>query len=180
MFTLRKKLILGSGGLLAILLVVGVLGIALLTHYSHTLEKVFSENYDSVVYGQKMKEAIEKLDDLAESSLRGEEVPTQEPVAQVIAGFERSLRLERANVTIPGEAAIVQALTVSWDAYRGDYERFLGARLPEPEGRAFYKAKILPRGQEVKGHAQRVIEINLQNGRQQHLSAEAWKRFGRG
>ena len=163
MFTLRRKLILGFGGLLVILLVVGVLGIALLTHYSRTLETVFSENYDSVVYGQKMKEDIEKMEDVAEFSLWGEQAPTHEPVAQVIASFERNLRLEHANVTIPGEEEIVQALTGSWDAYKDDYERFMAARLPEPEGRALYKAKILPRGQEVKAHAQRVIDINLQN-----------------
>src|SRR5262249_48417220 len=69
MFSLRKKLILGSGGLLAVLLLVGGMGIVLITRYSTTVDQVLRENYASVDYGQEMKDALDLLQGLAHDSI---------------------------------------------------------------------------------------------------------------
>ena len=58
MFGLRQKLALAFGGLLAILIIVSVLAIVRLDSYSQTLETIFRENYDSVTYGQTMKDGV--------------------------------------------------------------------------------------------------------------------------
>ena len=71
MFGIRPKLILGFGGLLAILLLVGFLSRASLRRYSGTLERVFRENYDSVIYGQEMRRAVDELDDSSQSVIYG-------------------------------------------------------------------------------------------------------------
>ncbi len=49
--SLKTKLILASCGPLLILLVVGLISIRTITESSKTLERIFRENYDSVVAG---------------------------------------------------------------------------------------------------------------------------------
>src|SRR6185503_18177998 len=119
MFSLRKKLMLGFGGILAILLATGILSIFLLTSYSGTIDRIFRENIDSVTYGQRMKEAVEELQEMAELSLSGEGSPPREAVDRALREFERNLSLEEGNITIPGEAEIVRTLETAWKEFHG-------------------------------------------------------------
>ncbi len=61
MISLRHKLWIGFGTLLLILLAVSLLTAVVLTRYSHALERVFRENYDSVTYCDQMKDAMDQL-----------------------------------------------------------------------------------------------------------------------
>ena len=162
MFTLRQKLTVGFGGLLAILLVGGALSLYLLTRYSGTIEQIFRENYDSVGYGQNMKEAVEQMDEIARSSL-WEEGPAQEPMSLVVARFEENLRKERDNITLPGERELAEDLARLWQQYKNEHERLLSARDTEAGRRAFYRTTLLSHARQIKTKAQRVIDINLQN-----------------
>jgi len=67
--SLRSKLITAFGGLLVMLLAVGVMGVRTVTQSSSAIERIFRENYDSVAACLRMKEAIGRLDRIAESSL---------------------------------------------------------------------------------------------------------------
>ena len=53
MFGLRQKLMLGFGGLLAILLLVSALGVWVLSQYQGELDRFFKENVRSVEYGRR-------------------------------------------------------------------------------------------------------------------------------
>lgn len=162
MLSLRQKLMVGFGGLLTILLVSGALSLWLLTRYSGTIEQIFRDNYDSVVYGQNMKEAIEQLDEITRSALWGEEGPVQQPVQQAIARFEENLRKERGNVTLPGERELAEELARFWVRYKAEHE-WLTTKAPEAERHEFYRTDFLPHARQIKARAQRVIDINLQN-----------------
>ena len=61
MRNLRAKLLFGFGGLMLLLVVVSALSIGVISWYSQAIDKVLHENYDSVVYGLKMLDAIEQL-----------------------------------------------------------------------------------------------------------------------
>lgn len=162
MFTLRQKLTVGFGGLLAILLVGGALSLYLLTSYSGKIEQIFRENYDSVGYGQSLKEAVEQMDEIARSALwRDVEAPPS--ARQVIARFEENLRREKGNITLPGEREVAEELGRRWTQYRGEHEGLLNARVPESESRAFYLKTLLPHARQLKAGAQRIIDMNLQN-----------------
>src|ERR1700712_6121342 len=101
MFGIRQKLIVGFGGLLAILLLVGFLSGESLRRYSGTLERIFRDNYDSVLYGQQMKEAVENIDDATQASLHGILIAPSRTPNQLIADFETGLAKEKRNVTLP-------------------------------------------------------------------------------
>src|SRR5690348_16902201 len=102
MFGLRQKLLLGFGGLLAILLAVGAVSVLVLRQYSGALQKFLAENYRSVEYGQVMKDELERLDDAAEKALApGADLGSvRESASRSRGEFEKSLRLERCNVTL--------------------------------------------------------------------------------
>src|SRR5258708_38988733 len=67
--SLRRKLWLGFGGLLAILATVSALSVVVLTRYSRALERVFRENYDSAVYCDAMKASLDQLNSRAQALL---------------------------------------------------------------------------------------------------------------
>lgn len=163
MFTLRQKLMVGFGGLLVLLLVGGALSLYLLTRYSGTIERIFRENYDSVRYGQNMKESVEQMDEIARSALWEEEGAGREPMPLVVARFEENLRKEKGNITLPGERELAEDIARLWQQYRGEHERLLSARDAETERRAVYRTTLLPHARQIQAKAQRIIDINLQN-----------------
>src|SRR5262245_34153307 len=107
MLGLRQKLTLAFAGLLGVLLVVGTMSTLLLTGYSATLQRIFRENYDSVLYARRMQEAVDGLDDFAERALWNEASPGDDAREREVRRFEQSLAAERSNLTLPGEAAAV-------------------------------------------------------------------------
>src|SRR5262245_14712396 len=140
MFSLRKKLLLGSGGLLTVLLLVGAMGIVLISRYSSTVDRIFRENYASVGYGQEMKDALDLLDDLGHASIWREASTGRAPIDAAIAQFEASLGRERGNVTVPGEAEVVEELAEAWKRYREAYDRTVREDPPPGDAQAAYRS----------------------------------------
>ena len=163
MFSLRKKLLLGSGGLLAVLLMVGGMGIVLISRHSTTVDRIFRENIASVGFGQEMKEALDRLGDLAHAFIWREEAPDRGQVDVAIAQFEASLDRERGNITVPGEEVVVRDLAEAWGRYREIYGRSIGEGLSQGEAQSICRSQVLPLAEEVRVHAQKVITINLQS-----------------
>ncbi len=67
--TLQRRLLLGFGSLWLIFLAATALSIAGLNYYGHTLENIFHDNYDSVVYCDNMIKALDELNLAVESSV---------------------------------------------------------------------------------------------------------------
>jgi signal transduction histidine kinase len=165
MFGLRQKLLLGFGGLLAILLAVGALSVLVLRQYSGALQKFLAENYRSVEYGQVMKDELERLDDAAEKSLvPGTDLSTvRAAAANASEQFEKNRRLENQNVTLhPREDQVVGDLNDAWTRYRAAHATALdGGKTMDVRRAALREAADLsPR---IRAAAQEIISINLRN-----------------
>ena len=163
MLGLRQKLTLAFGGLLVLLFVIGATSIALLNEYSSTLERIFRENYDTVLYAQHMKDAVDVLDGLAERSLWNEAPNGTEVRDRAIATFEDNLGAELGNITLPGEKEEAERLRDQWLAYKGNLEKHLDSHDEVPRRRETYRSVLLIQGQTVKGTAQHIIDMNLAN-----------------
>jgi len=137
---LRFKLAAGFGALLALLLTTGVVSLVLLSRNTAILERVLRENFDSVGYGQGMKDALEAL----EIAFREAPAADSERLARPRADFRRYLELERGNITVPGERELVDSLGTAWGALE------TGGRDPA-------------RATRVRTLAQRVVDLNLGN-----------------
>ncbi len=166
MFGLRQKLLVGFGGLLALLLIVDCLGIAVTLRHRGELDRFLSENWRSVDYGHRMVDAVDHLDDIAR---RGNFSHAQDWITQ----FDQSLESETHNITLDGEQQDVDQLTLHWtgtnrtnrqypDAYRPAI-----AKLIDPNSSAADRAAAmvsLDRTSSItKADAQAIVKLNFDN-----------------
>ena len=161
MKSLRAKLAVGFGGMLVILLVVSLLSIVVLTRYSRALEKVFRDNYDSVLYCNQMKDSLDELNTRAQRIVwqEGGDSGQVDEAAQ-IARFQKNLDLQIGNVNVPGEPELTEQLRTLWQSYRNNYETF---DLRQDNGRDLYRGTLLPQYQQAKRVAQQIADINMSN-----------------
>jgi PAS domain S-box-containing protein len=176
MRNLRAKLWLGFGGMLAILTIVSVLGIVVISLYSQAIDRVLSENYRSVVYGQKMLEALDDLTADAQAVAFGraavdEALTRRQQAARQL--FEDNLDLEHHNVTLPGEQEAADHLSAVWGGYTKQLDVVMKPGQLEVDRRASYDALITQRN-EVKPAAQRIIDMNLENMVSVDGQAKTW------
>ena len=71
-----------------------------------------------------MKVALEKLDRQAELCLWEDRPDVCRQSQAVIGEFDKNLRFQQGNVTVPGEQELTDRLTESWKGYRRDLENF--------------------------------------------------------
>jgi signal transduction histidine kinase/HAMP domain-containing protein len=159
---IRAKLVIAFAGLLLIVVAVGVVSIHTLNESSQAIARILRENYDSVAVCDRMKEAMEKLDRQAELCLLEDRPEVCLQSGTVIGNFEKNLRIQQGNVTLPGEQEITNRLTDAWQGYKQNLDNFyklpdLGSRHP------FYRQQILPRSQTIRETAQKITDLNLNN-----------------
>ena len=175
MFGLRQKLAFGFGGLLATLLLVSGVGIVVLAQYQTALDRFFSENWRSVEYGQRMIDAVARLDEIAgtlgDHPSDADRAKAALAAAGPLAAADANCAAEDHNITLDGEPQIAAALTLAWsgqsldgravtaDCYQAAYQRLLRAPSPgvSPELRRLSAA--------VRAQAQVVVDLNLANMR---------------
>ena len=176
---IRTKLAIAFGGLLLIVVAVGVISIHTLNESSQAIGRILRENYDSVAACDHMKVALDKLDRQADHC-GWEELPDVcRPSEPLLKEFEKHLRFQQGNVTVPGEQDLTDRLTASWKSYARNLENFY--QLADLAGRRkFYRQQLVPHAQAVRQAAQKIIELNLNNmvaldGQARRRAAEARK-----
>jgi signal transduction histidine kinase len=165
MFKISHKLSLAFGGMLVLLIAVSVISITRLNEYSGTLEQIFRENYDSVMFGQGMKDALERLDDFADELIVSSpdlRTPAAQNPDDVIRRFEENLAREHKNITLEGEGEATAGVSEAWTSYRAAIETMSGTR-DLPTRVAIRNEQIAPLSARIKPLVQRIIEINLNN-----------------
>ena len=91
---LQKKLSLGFGGLLLIIIIIGVQSILQLTKLGESIDVILRENYRSVIACQQMKEALERMDSGVLFVLLGDRDKGGELVSRNLLSFEKALKAE--------------------------------------------------------------------------------------
>lgn len=160
MKTLRGRLWLAFGGLLFILMLVSALSVVVMTRYSRVLDQVFRENYDSAVYCDRMKDALDRTDAAAQRQA-WDGTGSDEGAAVARADFDTNLRKQLGNVTLAGERERTEELQAEWDHYKQSLALLESA--PAPDRAEIYRQQLLPRFQQVKRTAQQVTDMNMAN-----------------
>ena len=117
---IRTKLVIAFAGLLLIVAVVGVVSIHTLNQSSQAIERILRENYDTVAACDHMKFALEKLDRQVELCLWEDRPEVCQQNQSLLDEFDKNLRFQQGNVTVPGEQELTNKLTESWKSYRRD------------------------------------------------------------
>jgi signal transduction histidine kinase len=163
MFGLRQKLALGFGGLLAITLLIGVYSILKITDLGQSIDVILRENYRSVIACQEMKEALERVDSGVLFTLLGYEKEGNELITGNVGKFEKALRVEGNNITVPGEGDVYNKLDTLYTQYKSVLQDVQNNMAPVESRRTVYFTKLLPLFQEVKSAANYILQINQQN-----------------
>ena len=140
--TIKSKLTLGLGFLFLIILLLSGVGGYFLHQLSQSAEATIIDNYRSVLYSQRMGDALADLQE-ARSAPGLAAAPA---TAQARGRFEKALREEQANITEPGEGALADSVAASFGQY-------LAVGAAPAADRAGY--------QQLRGQVSRVAAINL-------------------
>ncbi len=157
--SLRVKLLLAQVPLAAALAFVGFVAVSNVSSLGRHSEVILKENYRSVLAAQRMREAIERLEDIALLSLVTGEAPLRTSAESRRSQFEVELRAAEGNVTENGEAEVLRELRRRWELYWGQFNRFAGDPGPV-ERRTSALGELEPSSAAVRTQVQALLDMN--------------------
>jgi two-component system, NtrC family, sensor histidine kinase KinB len=156
---LRTKLLLGYAGFVLALGVLGTWSARTLSRMSAVAGRIISENYDSVVAAQDMKESLERQDSAALFDLLGQHDRARRQGGEHRRRFNAALDKAAANITEQGEAAAIDAIRQG----RDEYDRRFGAFLKASGDRtSLYFQSLEPQFNTVRGRCDELLRVNQQ------------------
>ncbi|MEI6277831.1 MAG: ATP-binding protein [Verrucomicrobiae bacterium] len=159
---MKRRIVFGLAPIFVLIVGMSAYAILLFTKLGSQVDVVLRENYRSVVAGQKMKEAAERMDSGLFFSLVGEEERGRRLYADNLRKFQEGLQMELGNITLPGEDRLAHTLQAlhEQDSRRAD----VFWQTADPQARRdMYFREILPVFTDIKDTAQAVITLNQDN-----------------
>ena len=167
---MKKRIFLGLAPIFLLIVLMGVYANSLFSNLGTRVDVILRENFRSVLAGQQMKEAAERMDSALFFSLVGEEGRGRRLFADNLPSFKEGLKMEASNITLPGEGELSERLTRLHAKYLERAEVFWNT--PDlAVRRTMYFDEMLPAFTEIKDTAQKVITINQDNMVQADQSA---------
>jgi HAMP domain-containing protein len=179
--TLRLRLLLGYGYLVALLLLATGSAMLGFFHLSESVDVILEENFASITAAMRMLEALERQDSATLAALlEGRaEVPEMEAHEEA---FLAALEAAEGNVTEEAERPLLERLRRDFMEYRQARERLLAAQ-PESPLRA-YNTRVFPVFSAAKAQVFELLDLNHQamveadrETRQAALQNGAWLGF---
>ena len=164
-FTLRHRILLTLLPLLLILAVVGTAGVLLLSRLGNSVNAILRENYDSVIAMERLNEALERIDSSFQFSLSGQDDKARLQYSANWRTYDENLDFERSNVTLTGEAELVQRLSVLTSDYRRAGDAFLAMDRADPtrEQRYYGAGGLLEQFTSIKRVSGEIRHLNQAN-----------------
>lgn len=178
-WTLRKKILLGYGIALVLVIVVLAWSFINLLELGRASDDILRENYKSILAAENMVDAIERQDSgiLLFILGYGDEGLAQYSKNEV--QFLQWLGRAKDNITIEGEAEIVDAIEAGYSHYLMIFSRLRALYDEDPrKARSFYHEEVLPSFMNVRDECTRLREINHEtmfaaSNRARHVAARA-------
>ena len=163
MLGLRQKISLGFAGLLIIILFIGIQSIIQLSRLGDSIDVILRENYRSVIACQEMKEALERIDSGVLFALQGYTQKGHEQIRINEQTFEKALKAELNNITLPGEGEKAAFMQKNYNQYKTSLKDIVGSPLSIDHRRQAYFNELLPLFDRIKGTANEILQMNQQN-----------------
>jgi signal transduction histidine kinase len=163
--SLRSRLILTLAPLLVLMAILGGAAAWLLYRLGGRVDAILRENYDSVLYMERLNEALERIDSSFQFALVGE--PKAE--AQYQTNWDvywKYLKAEQTNITIEGEGELVDRLTSLTQKYHALGDAFYARRAADQAKRRndyFKKDGLYDTFQEIKTVSGQILRLNQDN-----------------
>lgn len=176
--TLRVRLLLGYGYLVALLLLAAGSAMVGFLYLSAGIEGVLEDNFQSIQAAMTMIDALERQDSatlaaLIERRRQVEEIEGHE------RAFEDALAEASRNVTEEGEPEAIASIRTAFASYRGARARLVASQPSSPL--VAYEREVFPRFSEVKAAVVELLAINQRamfeadrNARQAAIQSGTW------
>ncbi|MGH9901687.1 MAG: HAMP domain-containing protein, partial [Pyrinomonadaceae bacterium] len=173
--SLRTKLLVSYLVFVAALVVLGGWSAWRLSDMGRVSRRIISENYDSVVAAQDMKESLERQDSAALFALLGGRQRARAQAREHRAKFDAAFEKAANNVTEPGERELIEAIRRGRGDYYQAFDSFLNgvdapragasatdARTPPREnvGRDEYFTRLEPLFNTLRADSDRLLQLN--------------------
>lgn len=162
MRNLRTQLLVSH--LLLVLLMVFVMVGAVINFFrlGRSIDRIFVDNYKSVIAAQNMKEALERMDSSATFFLAGQKQKALAQYQENWPRFRDAFHVEANNITEVGEQTISDDIGRLFQNYKEQIEHLLYAQpsLSTTDARTFYFGKLEANFVCLKQRAQDVLDLN--------------------
>ena len=182
MIGISQKLMLGFGGLLAVVVALGLLTMNQITELGKAIDVILKENYRSVVVCQEMKESLERVDSGILLTLIGDEANGRQQIEANLTAFSVALNVELNNITLPGERSGAERIRTLFETFTAALPPVIQRARPLDARRADYVSNLQPLFKGIKNACQEVLLMNQTNMDEanhaaRHLAAAAYRRM---
>jgi len=169
--SLRTKLLASYMIFVAALIMLGGLSAWRLREMGGVSRRIISNNYDSVVAAQEMKESLERQDSAALFALLGARDKAMAQLREHRARFDASLKKAESNITEAGERDAIEAIRRDRDSYYKMFDAFLAklnsldnsrpqAGKAELAERDEYFARLEPQFNKLRAECEHLLQLN--------------------
>ncbi|NTV02016.1 MAG: HAMP domain-containing protein [Chlorobiaceae bacterium] len=163
MISLRHKLALGFGSLLAVIAVMALLTVQQIDRLGNAVDDILKQNYRSVTASQSMKEALEKMDSDILFSFTGRHEASLHNISESERKFREALSVELGNITLPGEKEKAERISELFDRYSMAMHSIMDGSVTPQKRRETYFTTLLPLLTEIGMLAQQILDMNQAN-----------------
>ena len=156
---MKRRIFLGLAPIFVLIIVMGAYAVLLFAKLGTRVDVILRENFRSILAGQQMKEASERMDSGLFFSLVGEDERGRDLYDRNFGFFQDGLKTELGNITLPGEAQVADSLRRLHDDYTARADKFWQISNIE-DRRALYFSEILPAFTRIKDTAQQIVSMN--------------------
>ena len=171
--SLRSKLLFGYLVFVAALVVLGAWGAWRLREMGGVSRRIISNNYDSVVAAQEMKESLERQDSAALFALLGAHEKAIAQLREHRARFDQNFQKAANNITEVGEPAAIEAIRTDRDLYYRLFDSFMSRieaaraspssqpeRREELSEREEYFTRLEPQFNKLRAECEHLLQLN--------------------
>ncbi|HSE33281.1 MAG TPA: ATP-binding protein [Pyrinomonadaceae bacterium] len=171
--SLRGKLLFGYLIFVAALVVLGAWGAWRLREMGGVSRRIISNNYDSVVAAQEMKESLERQDSAALFALLGAHDKAILQLREHRARFDQNFQKAANNITEVGEPTAIEAIRVDRDSYYQLFDAFMSrietarasppretGRREELSERDEYFTLLEPQFNKLRAECEHLLQLN--------------------
>ncbi|MFB3884692.1 MAG: ATP-binding protein [Thermodesulfobacteriota bacterium] len=163
-WTLRKKIFIGYGITLVLMVLILVWAFFNLWQLGQASDAILTENYKSILAAENMVYAIERQDSAILLVFAGYEEEGWKQFRENEREFIQWLARAKDNITLEGEADIVNMIEAEYSKYLNHVLQLRPIPTAGPRNRGpFYHETILPSFLSVRNTCIRLREINQQN-----------------
>lgn len=172
---LRTKLLASYLVFVAALVVLGGWSAWRLREMGDVSRRIISNNYDSVIAAQEMKESLERQDSAAVFALLGARERAEAQMREHRARFDANFQKAANNITEPGEKEVIETIARDRDLYYRMFDAFLtrvnategnaqatnaGMRSEESAERSEYFTRLEPQFNKLRADCDHLLQLN--------------------